>query len=211
MASLAAFGAVKAFEHFSPFELRRKGSVEPPKDAKRKDDKKRSKSSKDFVASTNASESSEIERQLSSPMERRRAAPQQLPQLPPAPAPDKLAESQKKVQELEAQVATLSTELAESKSVLDKERKEKAELAVSNAKLKGQVQQMSRTNEKNVGEIAKLQSQLIDAKKTNLEADLSNANGGISVPPPAIPAEATSTVADAVPQPDAASSAPNEG
>ena len=203
VACLATFGAAKAVEHYSPWEVRRKDTAPNaaplPSSASRKDPRrgssgsptsKSSGSSKRQPLSATASSAEDSTIDDMPPASRRGqssrpAAAQPALPLPPAataPAVDpKLLEAQTKIQDLEGQLARMNAELTETKTSLDKERKDRAELAVNSAKLKGQVQQQSRTNEKNVAEIARLQTQVIELQSSG--RGTTGSGGTADVPP----------------------------
>jgi septal ring factor EnvC (AmiA/AmiB activator) len=105
----------------------------------------------------------------------------------------KLTEAAAKIADLEGQLARTAAELAETKTQLDKERKDKAELATGKAKLSGQIQTQARAADKAQAEIARLQAQVIELNSSRSKEGASEqsssvtgvASAGIVVPPAA--------------------------
>lgn len=168
-ASLAVVGAFKAFEHFSPFEVRRKSSTSTTTSSSSRSNRRVSSAAPAQQMSSGESEGvSDVRRRL--PQASLPLVPQ--PQTQPAAAATSTgltvdtAASQQALTEVQEKVTALEKELADAKAALDKERREKAELAVSNGKMKGQLTTLSRQNEKNVTEVTRLTNELLSLRVT---------------------------------------------
>lgn len=136
--------ATAAFQTFSPFEFRRKADApRSSKQGKRRGSRR---------AAESESDSSEEE------------APRGRKLPPPAPLPPKIDPKDEQIADLKEQIEVLQKEAGEHKALLDKERRERAELAVSNGKLKGQIAALNRAVEKGTAKEAQLNEELASLK-----------------------------------------------
>ena len=180
---IGSFTAYKVFEAYSPYEVRRKGVQS-------------SNGGRPVEQSSSRSSRSRREPSSESEPEQRRAAPVMPLPIPTASAPQVAAplqvgvdtEKDKRISDFEEKVKTLESEVTDAKAALDKERKEKAEFAVSNGKLKGQITQLSRASDKNATEVARLVTELtsLRAEKEKMVAEQELKKIGCA---PTVPAE----------------------
>lgn len=178
LAAAGTLGAVKAVQYFAPFDIvwrdgsggvdggarsgSNRGVAAPTSPKSRRRGKNATSSDSEAVnlaASRNFAQSGTF-----SPTQSQAFAPPQPP-VPPAAPPATAAPPAQSTEaaapapsDTAAEVEQLKKEVAELTEKLDKERKEKAEMAVTNAKVKGQVTQLSRANEKSTAELARLSS-----------------------------------------------------
>jgi septal ring factor EnvC (AmiA/AmiB activator) len=143
---LAGIGIYKACEHFIPFEIKRR-EVPPPLPTGR---------TRARGAAKTTSSESEIERaKLSRDV---------------TPAPELLLKAAaERADAAEQKVKALELELTDVKGSLDKERKERAEQAATSSRLRSQLQNLSRTAEKNAAEIARLTAELAAYREAKIE------------------------------------------
>jgi peroxin-14 len=178
VAGLLSWGAWKAFEAYSPVEVRWKSSESSSTRATSSAARPLKRQESIIGAGGGARSGRQQTCSSESEMERLpREAPRALP-APPAATPkmaDALSVSQaaaspasadsvKQTTELQERIKTLEQELVDTKAMLDKERRDRAELAVGNGKLKGQVTSLGRQNDKNSAEVLRLSTELSSVK-----------------------------------------------
>ncbi|KEG11980.1 peroxin 14 [Trypanosoma grayi] len=138
---LGGFAAFKAFQIYSPYEIRRKDERTKSRPGN-VTERRRHKSGR------RASSESDIERPSLS---------QNIPALPmpatPTPNTSNTANGQD-------EVSRLQTEVKETQDALEKEKKSKAELSVTLGKLRGQLLAQTRANERQESKIKSLQEEL---------------------------------------------------
>lgn len=144
-AAIAGFAGVKLFQRYSPYEIRRKSEKKVTAQTHRHMGVRRR---------AGAFSSSDSDRG-SAPAPR-----SNVPPLPPPPATATTVPAEAQVKDASEEVKRLEAELAETKEALTTERKKGAEYAVSAARVRGEKQQLSRTNDKLTQQIEELQEKL---------------------------------------------------
>lgn len=213
-AALVSWGAWKAFEAFSPFEFRWKSSDPMENSQTLRGAASSQRSTRGAPASGARSGSARtsnsaggLAAQPSSESEAERFSQRVgglAPPLPPLPAPQAAQQmppsddaSEKRITELKERIKTLEQELAEGRTTIERERREKAELAVNNGKLKGQVTSLGRHNDKNAAEVVRLTAELANAKSELDRRPLPSSNVVPTVTPTEQPSNPSSATSDA--------------
>lgn len=153
MLAVGAYAAFHAFQTYSPYEIRHKDeAMGPSSSSLSATGRRRSRWPNDAGPQVEAS----------------RAAP--AAPLPPQPtaaentAPpasgDGSSSSSPATQQLQERISTLEADLAAANAKYEKEKKDKAELAFVQSRLKSQLQQVMRTSEKNAAEVTRLNAEL---------------------------------------------------
>lgn len=143
-AVIGGFAAFKAFQLYSPYEIRLKDEGSKPR------------SRRSRRGGRHASSDSEAERSL---------VHREVPALPVPAIP---VASESHVDAKQAEIERLKTELKETQEALEAEKKGKAELSITLGKLRGQVTAYSRTNEKQESQIKSLQEE-VNRLKSEIE------------------------------------------
>ncbi|ESL08156.1 peroxin 14 [Trypanosoma rangeli SC58] len=177
-ALLGGVGAFKAFQTYSPYEIRRKD--ESANQGGRGEVRRRGKRDEEHASSNR-----EAGYSVSSS---RSVGPSPPATLPPLPATTATAAATNTPAEgTEGDARDLQTELKEAQEALEKEKKSKAELSLTCGKLRAQLNTFLRKNEKLELRVKTLQEELDKAKEvTNSQKE---------------PCETVTSVADSVPDP----------
>lgn len=153
MLAVGAYAAFHAFQTYSPYEIRHKDEAMGP--------------SSSSSSSATGRRRSRWPTDAGPQVEASRAAP--AAPLPPQPtatetAPpasgDGSSSSSPATQQLQERISTLEADLAAANAKYEKEKKDKAELAFVQSRLKSQLQQVVRTSEKNAAEVTRLNAEL---------------------------------------------------
>ncbi|RNF01878.1 peroxin 14 [Trypanosoma rangeli] len=176
-ALLGGIGAFKAFQTYSPYEIRRKD--ESANQGARGEVRRRGKRDEEHASSN---------REAGYPVSPFRSVAASPPAtLPPLPATTPTAAANTPAETTEGDARDLQTELKETQEALEKEKKSKAELSLTCGKLRAQLNNSLRKNEKLELRVKTLQEELDKAQ------DVASSQKE--------PCETVTSVADNVPDP----------
>ncbi|EAN86372.1 putative peroxin 14 [Trypanosoma cruzi] len=169
-ALISGFAAFKAFQIYSPYEIRRKD--ERTKKGSRMESQRRGKRHEGSVSPDRGAE-----RPVTS-------LHTMAPPMPATPTPLPTATAANAAESTEREIQKLQSELKETQEALEKEKRSKAEISVSLGKLRGQINALSRTNDNLESRIKLLQEEVDKAnseanKRKELDASFTGAADGV--------------------------------